>query len=337
MTITGLRILPPFAIGRLGSASEPLDNYVIEVDPERPLGFRHIKPAPTLIVDERTGEIRGSRAAPAVTFKQGNRIRPVAPFLEVFAVSGSSLRPLTLDLLRRNGLDETKISWRVAVANRKVFRRTEKERDIVEADTEWFSGHEPQQLKGQCRNFVRRTDFVDFGHVRFVKPNREFPEIRLRFTPAKGLIYGPNASIDGKPDPAIAKDRAIYDTRKGSWRGFGADDANEEEGQKTKPFHNETLPPALYAIKPPAPPWLHGDVAISRGYLDDACDGFVEVKLTFKDGTQADACARVCAAPPVVVPDSLFVRNLLDDLEQVIEGPQISPDEPYEVIRAKAE
>src|SRR5215471_12206659 len=336
MTITGLRILPPFAIGRLGSASEPLDNYVIEVDPERPLGFRHIKPAPTLIVDERTGEIRGSRAAPAVTFKQGNRIRPVAPFLEVFAVSGSSLRPLTLDLLRRNGLDETKISWRVAVANRKVFRRTKKERDIVEADTDWFSGHDPQQLRGHCRNFVRRTDFVDFGHVRFIKPNRGFPEIRLRFTPAKGLIYGPNASIDGKPDPAIAKDRAIYDTRKGSWRGFGADDANEEEGQKTKPFHNETLPPALYAIKPPAPPWLHNNVAISRGYLDDACDGFVEVRLTV-DGKVLTASARICAAPPVVAPDSQFVRSLADDLEQVVHGPSLPAGEDDATIRARAE
>jgi hypothetical protein len=336
MTITGLRILPPFAIGRLGSAPEPLDNYVIEVDPERPLGFRHIKPAPTLIVDERTGEIRGSRVAPALSFKQGDRIRPVAPFLEVFAVSGGVLRPLTLELLRRNGLDEPKISWRVTVANRKVFRRTTKERDIVEADTDWFSGHDPQQLRGYCKNFVRRTDFVDFGHVRFIKPSRGFPEIRLRFTPAKGLIYGPNASIDGKPDPAIAKDCAIYDTRKGSWRGFGADDGDEGEGQKTKPFHNETLPPALYAIKPPAPPWLHNNVAISRGYLDDACDGFVEVRLTV-DGKVLTATARICAAPPVVAPDSQFVRSLADDLEQVVHGPTLPAGEDDATVRARAQ
>ena len=29
----------------------------------------------------------------------------------------------------------------------------------------------------------------------------QFPEIRLRFMPAKGLIYGPNATADGKPAP----------------------------------------------------------------------------------------------------------------------------------------
>ena len=35
MSITELRILPPFAIGRLGSADRPLDNYTVEDDPER--------------------------------------------------------------------------------------------------------------------------------------------------------------------------------------------------------------------------------------------------------------------------------------------------------------
>jgi hypothetical protein len=35
LTIKELRILPPFAIGRLGSASEPMDNYSFElgIDP----------------------------------------------------------------------------------------------------------------------------------------------------------------------------------------------------------------------------------------------------------------------------------------------------------------
>ena len=40
MTIKELRILPPLAIGRLGSAPEPLDNYELEVPEKDPLGFR---------------------------------------------------------------------------------------------------------------------------------------------------------------------------------------------------------------------------------------------------------------------------------------------------------
>src|SRR5439155_7090225 len=93
------------------------------------------------------------------------------------------------------------------------------------------------------------------------------------------------------------------------------DDDDPSPGEK---FVNETLPPSLFAIVPPAPPWLHGNVAISRGYLDDACDGFVDAALTLKDGTKLTASARICAGPPVLVPDALFVRNLADDLDQVL-------------------
>ena len=123
MTIKELRILPPFAIGRLGSAREPLDNYTIEDDPENSLGFRRIKGALTLVVDEKTGEIRETRIPQTMEFKHDGRIRPVAPFLEVFAVTdGDVLERLDLKLLSRHGLRPANISWQVSVANRKVVR-----------------------------------------------------------------------------------------------------------------------------------------------------------------------------------------------------------------------
>jgi hypothetical protein len=338
MTIKGLRILPPFAIGRLGSAAEPLDNYTIDTidddsaaDPKHPLGFRRIKGTRTLVVDEASGEIREARDGSTPDFKQDGAIRPVAPFLELFALTEDDvLEPLTQDLLGGNGSD-TKICWRVVVANRKVFRRTGDDNDIVQADTRWFCDHAPRRLEGHCNNFVRDTDFIDFGHVRFIKPSEEFPEIRLRFTPAKGLIYGPNKTADDKPDRMIREDRAIYDVDKGGWRDFGDPDAPQSDA-----FRNETLPPSLYAIRSPAPPWLHNNVAVSRGYLDDACDGFVEVKLTV-GGAEFAATARICAAPPVVVPDSLFVRSLADDLDQVVHGPIVPRTESDAVTHKRAE
>ena len=109
--------------------------------------------------------------------------------------------------------------------------------------------------------------------------------------------------------------------RAGSTSGPTRDDAGKSEA-----FRNETLPPALFAINPPAPSWLNDNVAISRGYLDDACDGFVEVRLTL-GRQQLTANARICAAPPAVVPDSLFVRTLADDLDQVIHGPGVPNSE----------
>jgi hypothetical protein len=351
MSIFALLMLPPFAIGRLGSAPEPVDNYTIEENPEHPLDFRSIKGAETFIIDEASGEISGSRIPEKLTFKQDGCIRPVAPFLEVFAQTdrdpSKPLEPLTLALLAQHGLAEGDVSWRVSVANRKVVRRTNNVDDLVLATLDWFSTHESKRLEGYCKNFIAADRFIDFGRVRYIKPNAAYPQIRFRFTPAKGLIYGPDIGESAKDaDPTLYQvplERQIYNKTKG-WYLFNP--AAPSTGPFTYPpvstadpsgFYNETMPPSLYAIVPPAPPWLNNNIAISRGYLDDACDGFVDVGLTLKDGTRLEASARICAGAPVVVLDSLFVRNLADDLEQIIEGPTVTTDEPYEVTRAKAE
>ncbi len=330
MTIKQLRILPPFAIGRLGSASEPMDNYSfdLDIDPDHPLDYRQITPQPTLTVDKRSGEIKGERTPASLQFKHNGKILPVAPFLEVFAVTDrDQLVPLTVGLLRKHGLTVEDISWQVTVSNRKIVRRTENPDDLVHAKVE-FSDHKNHTLHGRCKNFVKRAS-VKFGSVRFIRPNHRFPEIRLRFTPAAGLIYGPNKTVAAKDADAdyyrVPPDRRIYNHAKGQWSGLNGIDAK-----------NPTVPPSLFAIEPPAPSWLYDNQAISRGYLDDACDGFVEVTLKRKGGEDLTATARICAAPPAMAPDSLFVRTLVDDLEQVIHGPEISEDEASEVTRARA-
>jgi hypothetical protein len=336
MKIRALRILPPFAIARLGSANKPQDNYTIVDNPDEPLGYRKIVPATTLQVSEATGEITGAETPKTISFKIDDKIRPVAPFLEVFAVLedtqqgegvSGELVPLDDGLLTKLGLNRSSIEWKVSVANRKVMRRTGNLADTVSADTGWFSDHDSHELQGHSDNFVP-GGVISFGQVRFILPNQEFGQIRLRFTPAQGLIYGPHRELDpttGETDPAIDPKRAIYDTSKG-WVGFGKDPDT---------VVNQTLPPSLYAIEPPAPSWLNNNIAASRGYLDDACDGFVEVRLTLPEAEPLAATARICAAPPAVVPDSLFIRSLADDLEQAIHGPQV-PKEPYEATRNRA-
>jgi hypothetical protein len=343
MKIRELRILPPFAIGRLGTSPRPLDNYTVEVDPEHPLDYRRIRGAPTLTVDDASGEIRGSHVPERVEFRDGERFRPVAPFLEVFAVTDDhTLEPLTKGLLARSGLAPSDVRWRVRVANRKVVRRTDHADDLIQADTPWFSTHEVQALTGRCRNFVEGA-VIPFGQVRYLRPTDAFPQIRLRFTPAQGLIYGTAVRAkDGESLPPeitmIPPERRVYDPERGHWYRYevpvAIDDADPDYHG---PFANETLPASLFAINAPAPPWLHGNVAVSRGYLDDACDGVVEVALTLGDGTECTAAARVTAGPPVVVPDSLFIRTLADDLDQVLHGPEVPAHEPIEVTRARAE
>lgn len=342
MTIQSLRILPPLAIGRLGSAPAPLDNFTTEIDPEHPLDFRRIVPAETLVVDDKTGEISKSWVPTAIEFKQNGSIRPVAPFLEVWAqTSPDMLEPLTIDLLEREGLGPDDLEWSVTVENRKVARRTGDTKDVVKASTGSFSDHSSHRLEGHCVNFVSEEDFIHFGDVRYIAPTTSFPEIRLRFTPAKGLIYGAN-KVDAKVpgEEKFLKGRRVYDAGKGTWYGFEVPPEIDLGGggrKKGSRFWNETLPPSLFAIVPPAPPWLNGYVAISRGYLDDACDGIVKVVLTPDAGKPLTAAARVTAGPPMLVPDARFVRSLADDLEQVISGPTVDSEEPIEVTRARAE
>jgi len=328
MTLRELRILPPLAIGRLGSAAKPVDNYTAEDDPEHPLNFRRITPKRSLRVDNVTGEVR-AQLPREIAFKSDSHIRPVAPFLEVFAVIGhaqgeDTIEPLTANLLKSLHLKVENITWRVHVANRKVVRRTGNVKNLVAADTGWIGDHDSHPLQGYCKNFISPSACIEFGHVRFIRPNKQFPGIRLRFTPAKGLIYGPNKAPGEQPDPVIPPERAIYD-RKKDWVRFGKD-----------PVENETLPPSLYAIEPPAPSWLNDNIAISRGYLDDSCDGFVEVKLTQRSGKPLTATARIFAGPPALVPDAMFVRNLGDDLEQILYGPNVAKDEPFEVTSNRA-
>src|ERR1019366_2100097 len=64
-----------------------------------------------------------------------------------------------------------------------------------------------------------------------IQPTKEFPEIRLRFTPAPGLVYGAS-DMRFNPDTNAPEhdtvfdgheDRIIYDPERGKWRGHQSD------------------------------------------------------------------------------------------------------------------
>jgi len=305
MKIRALRILPPLAIARLGSSEQPLENYDVRVSDRDPLDYRQITGALTFVVDRDSGTIRRSFVPDAVAFRDDlGRVKPVAPFLEAWADVGGTLVPLTMKLLGEAGFAASDVEWHAHVGNHKVFRRTGRVADQVDADTGWFSDHGVKPLDGACPNFVRGKT-LPFGDVQFIRPTREFPEIRLRFTPAKGKIYGGNDDRTRKDDVA---DR-VYDTRRGSWSGYTDGNAN--------PSTLITNPGFIYAN-------LDDNRTTSRGYLDDECDGIVEVRIA---KAKLSAFARIGAGPPDYAPDSFPVRTIADELEQMLLGPDIAPDE----------
>lgn len=312
MTILELRILPPLAIARLGSSPEPLENYELVIDD--PLDYRNIQPCETLRVDVATGQVVEAYTPSEIRFRDGDRIRPVAPFLEIFArTSDDVLEPLTLDLLRAEGLEPQDVRWTVAVANIKAFRRTGDVNDKITAVAS-FSDHMSHQLQGECANFLAGKT-LPLGSVQYIHPVPAFPEIRLRYTPAAGLVYGASTeriTKDGPHGPMTEHDpvlggRIIYDETKG-WFGY------HDSGKPS-----ETNPGAIYAN------YIDKDGnSRSWGYLDDECDGIISVELSMGDQTLR-AYARIGAGPPTFAPDGLPIRTVSDELEQAMFGPDVIP------------
>lgn len=316
MAILELRILPPIAIGRLGSSETPLEAFDLEVSPTKPLDYRAIVPQETLAVDPATGAIRGSHVPREIKFKDGNQIRPVAPFLEVFARTADDvLEPLTVDLLAGEGLTIDAIQWSVEVGNIKIFRRTGDPKDRIVAKMEGIRDHDAHALLGECENFFDGKQ-LPLGSVRFIRPTQDYPEIRFRFTPAAGKVYGASlkrhTSADVEiDDPVLSADRILYNPEKGTWRGY-----SESAGPGL------TNPAQIYAGYPD-----DSGNQVSWGYFDDECDGSVTVELTLKSGQKLTASARISAGPPAFAPDTLPVRTVSDEIEQILYGPALNAQE----------
>ncbi|PTT79411.1 hypothetical protein DBR42_21360, partial [Pelomonas sp. HMWF004] len=193
MPILELRILPPVAVGRLGAAAEPLEAFELVRDVARPLDYRQIVPQPSFKVDATSGEIVEVYTPKKIHFRDGHHlVRPVAPFLEVFVRLSSApheLVPLTPELLAAEGLSVAALSWDMAVGNIKLFRRTHDIGDKIEAVVKDLRDHAVHRLEGRCPNFLPGK-VLPLGQVQFIRPTAHFPQIRLRFTPAGGHVYG---------------------------------------------------------------------------------------------------------------------------------------------------
>jgi hypothetical protein len=340
MPILGLCILPPMAIGRFGSSPIPLEAFDLELRDDDPLGFRKICPKETLEIDPASGSVARKYLPERIRFRDGDAIRPVAPFLEVFARTGpDDWEPLTLGLLADAGLGPQDVRWSVEVGNRKVFRQTGNKDDQVSASVGPFSDHAVYELRGECANFLKGKS-IPFGNVRYICPTPDFPQIRLRFTPATGKVYG--SSLRRRTDPTTKEDdpvfsghedRIVYDTERGGWLNFCNDLRSPtitNPGDVYQGFDQD--------------PNVTDKGRFSWGYLDDVCDGPVTVQLTLDKGkgSTLEARAWISACMPAFAPDSQPVRTVADELEQLILGPEIddaevSIEDAAEIVRRSLE
>ena len=324
MPILELRILPPLAVARLGGAAEPLEAFDLETDPDSPMNYRRIVPRESFEVDQLSGRIVRAYVPDNIRFKDENKlVRPVAPFLEVYARTSEEpeqLQPLTAALLAEHGLALANLHWDVELGNIKIYRRTNNPDDKIHANLFGLKDHTRHALEGWCENF-KAGKTLPLGHVQFIAPSDDFPEIRLRYTPAAGLVYGSRMQrlepqADGVPvlvpDPIIDnEDLVLYDAERGDWLNY-----TESTGPTL------TNPAGIYAGYANAQ-----DQQVSWGYLDDECDGLVRVVLTLADSTTLVAQATIGAGPPAYAPDTLPIRVVSDEMEQLLHGPTVPEEE----------
>jgi hypothetical protein len=134
------------------------------------------------------------------------------------------------------------------------------------------------------------------------------------------LVYGSSLTrytgTKEEPDPVITDEaKVIYDTKKGKWKGYS-------ESANYNPLY--TNPAQIFAGYSDA----QGN-QVSWGYLDDECDGFAEVVLK-GHGSSLSAKAHISAGPPAFAPDSLPIRVVSDELEQILLGPEVEGDVPID-------
>jgi hypothetical protein len=319
-----IRLLPPLAIARFGGSEEPMDNY--DVLPGDLAGFRRLAPTETLVVNPNSGEIVRSHVPSELRFRDGaGQIRPVCPFLEVWAryEDGGDLLPLTLAELGDLGLSPGDLSWSVTVGNLKMLRRTGDPGDRISIEINGITDHARRPLEARAANF--RTDrSIRLGSVQYIKPTPEFPQIRLRFTPSKGHVFGAQANA------VISPENALYDATRGTWDNHN--DATPPTSPADPRARLPTTPAGIYAVNRTT-----GD---NLGYFDDSCDGIVTVTLRRASGVALNSFARVAAGPPDFAPDSFPVRTMGDDLEQLALGPvvdTVSADEVMDIVRRALE
>ncbi len=337
--IVAIRILPPIVIARFGSSPSPMDNYELRIpvgsDGKPGTGYREIMPAETLVVDEQDGSIKEKSVPAQVRFRdQQDRIRPICPFLEVWVqfAGAAEMVPLTLIDLQALGLGADALRWRARAGNLKPHRRTGDPRDRVEADTGDFSTHEPQPLLGKSPNF-KPGKTIPFGHVRYIKPTAAHPAIRARFTPGAGLVFGPRSG-----DPLTSDDVYAGQTSDGVQYGgmpYGRWDRYYIGNPGSPPV---TAPGDIFQGEEIGAGNDRNDwTKLSSGYLDDTCDGILEVALRVGGKTHS-AYARFASAVPDFAPDCLPVRSIADDIEQIVLGPDVPPPQtPAEKAELKGD
>jgi hypothetical protein len=336
---------PPLAIARLGGSDKPLDNFVWDSDKSIHGGDRTvIRPTTSLRVIE-DGSLR-PYLPNVIQFRDGNLLRPVAPFFELWAavsceeperrhgkrdkLAKLEFVPINLNFLESMGVPPDSIldsfDYTITVANRKAQRRTRKAScayiarvDVSGSDFERKALSAFSPLNAGEIPLVARDRPIHLGYFQVIKPiphkamGVDLSALRVRFMPATGQVYGPPTAVAGPASPRPPGEALPRVTLSGRLHDI-------------VPEKNRILNPntawSTYANnaprqQDPQPADSYDGANVGRqrswGVVDDSCDGIIEARLVIQ-GVRYVARARVLSSCPDFAPDRRPFYSLADDL-----------------------
>ena len=344
MPIQAILFNPPICVARVGESTVPMDafSWFAGGDPHV-IGETQIKPEWTLDV-QSDGSV-APRMPDRFTLKDEGKIRPVAPFIEVWCDVGDdgdetnwTRRPLTTSLLRENNLNIANITFTVIAMNRKVTRRTgvaSHRYGTFQPVSVRGDEHTPQTLRGTSpppgpgeTPLIPVDRFIPMGSVQVIRPGTQPAEtdnvlwardvnvetVRIRVTPPRGEFYGPPGS-EQAVEPfsrsggfsAVPPGNNFLNANAG-WLGARTERVSVAPGARPRGL---VAPGDTYDGAE-----LSGESDPSLGIIDDICELLVRVVLDQGPiGRPAlRGRANVFCGPPDYAPDRRPFVSLADDL-----------------------
>lgn len=326
--INALFCVPPIAVARLGGSSTPMAAYRWQAPANpRTVGETVIAPDWSLEV-LADGSVEPIKPAD-IRFRDGDLIRPVCPFVEVWARVGDPAQPrstwreerLTPALLTAHGGALGDLRFTIDAQNRKAARRTGRPALgfgtvpplVVAADD-----HAIRALEGRSRAgptpMIPANRHIPLGRVQVMRPRAQPPigaaeatdavrvdVVRLRYTPARGLFYGPPTAAtptDASPVPAVTAANAFLDPAAG-WHGTSLEASDLVEPADTIDTQSGDDNDPRFVI--------------SLGVVDDTCELRIEVALGGGAGPLTTH-ASIFVAPPDFGPDRRPFLSIADEL-----------------------
>lgn len=324
--IQSLFIDPPIAVARLGASTVPQDAFLwVESPDPRMDGETTIMPTWSLDV-QPDGSVT-PRMPTDVKFRDGADIRPVCPFFELWAMVGEEgsaantwrAVPVTQALLEADKAAagvvdagrQAEFTLSVDARNRKVARRTGIQAHEFGTRPPLVvtgSDHARHALEGIIpgpeRRMIPSGRNIPLGSVQIMRPGINQPAaawsglvdlevIRWRFTPARGLVYGPPQARTTSP-PAVQAGNDFLDDRAGWFNAARSAVVAPSDTYNPRPGSTRSL-----------------------GVVDDTCEARMQITLMLpRTGGQRVlfAFANAFSGPPHYGPDRRPFLSMADEL-----------------------